>query len=96
MRFTIKQLLISVTLFGISFAAFAMSLGINSAPPNSDTATFVISGMAFGAAIGSLTRRPTRFGPIGALIGPVVFFIAAYILMMVLLALGCWPRGDYN
>ena len=81
MRFTVKQLLIAVAFFGISFAAFAFSFGFNSARPISDAtakATFIISGMAFGAAIGSLTRRPIRFGIIGLFVGPAVFFIALF------------------
>ena len=58
-------------------------------PLGSDTgrkATFVVSGVAFGAAIGLLTRRPIRFGIIGAFIGPFVLFFALLILVVVFAA----------
>ena len=95
MRFTIKQLLIAVALFA-SFAGFAYAYGFTSAEPSNETAgiTWLISGMAFGAAIGSLTRRPIRFGIIGAVIGPVVVLAATYVWFFVGLALGFFPLGE--
>jgi hypothetical protein len=94
MRFTLKQLLIAVALFG-SLAGLAYTFGFTSAEPSNETAgiTWLISGMAFGGAIGSLTRRPFRFGIIGAVIGPFVVLAATWVLFFLGLALGFISLG---
>jgi len=91
MRFTVKQLLIVIAFFAVSFAALAHS--VKSVPPFADATAkaFVISGTAFGAAIGSLSRRPIRFGIIGLFAGAIVSCMALPLYQLVLLCLGFFP-----